>query len=504
MPSSDLQLNIVLVFFVYGLAFYSMGLAMMLESSRSPLLAEGRVLRPLAVFGFLHGAHEWLEMFLERSEWFELRFPVQIAMLRLSLLVFSFIALIAFGLRVLQPQRHLASKDLIIAIGLVSLYLLLILVSLVYKETLIDRLWVADALARYTLAIPGAALAALALHRQASTAQTEVRRQLKTYLQWAAGSFALYSLTQAFVPALDFFPANTINTQAFIQMTGMPIQVVRAVLAIMITVSLIRATQVVEAERKRQVLAVQKARLDALEQVRHELVEREVLRRELLRHTVIAQEDERARIARELHDETAQILTGISLNLAALHGSLDENSKESEQLTRLQGLSRKMAEGIYRLVHDLRPAQLDDLGLAAALQYLADEERRRSGLVIHLEIMGARQRLDPLIETVFFRVAQEALANVSRHAHTQEASIQLLFTPQQARLRVCDQGVGFDPSERQQPPRGWGLAGMRERADSIGGLFRIQSTPGSGTVVELEAPVTQADSKDENGELRDA
>ena len=465
MSLSTFQVHLVLVFFVYGLSFFSMGLAMALESGRSPLLAEARVLRPLAVFGFVHGSHEWLEMVLLLWGWLGLNIPAYTSWVRLGMLVFSFASLIAFGVFVLRPQEGFKPRDVYLGLVLLAVYITFVVISVVNTQhsTLNDWIQHADGLARYLLAVPGALLAAL--------------------------GFGFYSLTQVFVPALDFFPARYVNAAAFLEWTGMPIQVVRALMALLITVGLIRATQFAEDERKRQFLAVQQARMDALERVQQELIEREALRRELLRHTVIAQEEERTRIARELHDETAQILTAFSLNLAALRDQLVEQPKLIDLLNRLQTLSKRMSRGIYRMVHDLRPAQLDDLGLAAALQYLSDEELKNSGLQVNLVVNGPRFRLDPLVETVFFRVAQEALTNVARYAEVDQAEVQLLSNSDQVILRICDQGVGFDVNEDLMPPKGWGLAGMRERADAIGGQLTIQSSPGKGTMVEIAVPM---------------
>jgi signal transduction histidine kinase len=411
----------------------------------------------------------------------------------LGLLCFSFISLIIYGLRVLRPQeRRLTWSDITAGAALLVFYMLSVtLISLTHPNTRVDWASYADALARYTLAVPGAALASLALFRQSRQARAEDRRALAAGLGAAALGFALYSLTQVFVSSLDFFPARYLNAGAFMNWIGVPIQAVRAALAVLVTASLIRSSQVVEDERQRQLLAVQQARLEALEQVRRDLVEREALRRELLRHTVVAQEDERARIARELHDETAQFLTALRLNLATLQNLAPVGSEATGLIDRLHSLSRQMSQGIYRMVHDLRPAQLDDLGLVAALQYLADE-LRRTGLDVALNISGPKQRLDPLVETVFFRVAQEALTNVARHAHCGRAGLQLSFSPQKVMLCVTDQGIGFDLAQSQIPPRGWGLAGMSERAESIGGQLCIRSSPGKGTAVELTIPVQES------------
>jgi len=254
-------------------------------------------------------------------------------------------------------------------------------------------------------------------------------------------------------------------------------------------VNLIQAIQVVDREREEQLLSAQQERLEALEQVRQDLEEREALRRELLRHTVIAQEEERGRIARELHDETAQFLTALSLNLATLKNLVPKEPNIQDLIENLQSQTREMSQGIYRLVHDLRPAQLDDLGLVPALQYLAEEEYKRAGLQVELQILGDRQRLDPLVETVLFRVAQEALTNVIRHAQCEQASLVLDFDTELVVLHVRDEGVGIRNMPADAPPRGWGLEGMRERVESVEGKLEINSPLSGGTVVYVSVPL---------------
>jgi signal transduction histidine kinase len=209
---------------------------------------------------------------------------------------------------------------------------------------------------------------------------------------------------------------------------------------------------------------------------------------------VIAQEEERGRIARELHDETAQFLTALSLNLATLKNLLPKEQKTIELIEELQSMTRQMSQGIYRLVHDLRPAQLDDLGLVPALQYLAEEEYKRAGLQVELKVEGGRQRLDSLVETVIFRVVQEALTNVVRHAQCDRASLELSFQSENVVLRVCDQGVGIDTKTDEVLERGWGLEGMRERVESIEGQLNIFSPETGGTIVVVKVPVNSSTS----------
>ena len=231
-------------------------------------------------------------------------------------------------------------------------------------------------------------------------------------------------------------------------------------------------------------------------------MKREKLRMELLRHTVQAQEEERARIARELHDETAQTLTAASLNFATLKNQLEGMPEVSDVVNRLQNLCKQMNHDLYRLVHDLRPAQLDDLGLVPALRYLVDEGQENTSMEVDLTLSGQQQRLEPFVETVIFRIVQEALTNVARHAGSNQATVELSFEPEEVVLRISDSGKGFDILKHESDQRGWGLVGMAERAESINGRLRIESSPGKGTLVEAVIPLNASmcllSSKDES------
>ena len=484
-----MQWDIVLIFFIYGLAFFSMGVALSLESLRTPRLAERRVLHPLAVFGILHGMHEWIEILLMQGAWLGVPFPEYIAWLRFALLVISFIPLIYFGLLMLVGPDRGSGLPVAILIGMLGIYAIALLVIYQLRPDLL--LAPADTLARYFLAVPGSILAGLGLGKRARQVEDEGRADIARRFRWAALGFILYGVTQIFVAPIDIFPANVINSAVFVGTLGFPIQLVRAAMAILVTVNLIQAIQVVDREREEQLLSAQQERFEALEQVQRDLEEREAMRRELLRHTVIAQEDERGRIARELHDETAQFLTALSLNLATLKNLVPREPKTRDLINDLQSQTRDMAQGIYRLVHDLRPAQLDDLGLVPALQYLAEEEQKRAGLQVDLQILGERQRLDPLVETVLFRVAQEALTNVIRHAQCEQANLELEFDPEQVVMHVRDKGVGIRSMPPDSPLRGWGLEGMRERVASVGGQLQITSPASGGTIVEVNVPLRE-------------
>ncbi|MBI5839157.1 MAG: sensor histidine kinase [Chloroflexi bacterium] len=477
---------IFFVFFVYGLAFFGMGIAMALESGRSPALVEARVLRPLAAFGLIHGTHEWMESYLLQARSFGTYLPSWLPWVRLVLLASSFASLMLFAYHLLRLVSPRYDSKRIIHLMSFSFYSSAILISayLTYRVSAISWFEFLDGLSRYLLAVPASVLSAIALRARARQANREKLDTLASNFFITALGFGIYALTQFVVHPMEMFPAQIINEQAFLEFTGFPIQIVRTLTAVLITIGLLRATFVMDKERKKQLFAAQQMRLEALQ-------EQENLRRDLLTHTVHAQEEERARIARELHDETSQVLSGFSLELAALQSMLKRNKTASVKVEHLQNLSRQISQGIYRLVHDLRPAQLDDLGLVAALRYLLGQYHAAEKIDVAFKVGGDVRRLDPLLETILFRVAQEALANIVRHAGTRNASLELCFEGDHVHLTVADQGQGFDADGRFAAPRGWGLAGMRERIESVGGDFILKSVPGAGTTIEVIVPLNK-------------
>jgi signal transduction histidine kinase len=488
-----MNFGLFLVFFVYGLAFFCMGLAISLESRRSPLLADGRVLLPLAAFGILHGSHEWVEMFQGILAWEGYAVPPALVWGRYALLAISFSTLALFGLLALQrPGANAPIKPVYLLATWIGGYAILVafgMNALPVSDGSPARY--ADIMARYLLAVPAALLAAWVLWRQSRQLKKSPHAPLAAGLNLAALCLMLYGLTQIVVPPADFFPANTLNSANFLAWTGIPIQGGRALLAVLATVGIVRATQAAEKERQKELAAAQTVQLETLERLHEELKSRESMRKELLRHTVVAQEDERARIARELHDETAQLLTALSLELATLRETRAGDASAVKIIDRMQAFIRQMSQGIYRMIGDLRPAQLDDLGLVPALRYLTDQARQRNGLDVTLAIKGNPHDLELLIETVLFRIAQEALSNVWRHAEIRQAQMTLDYRPDEIILTIQDKGKGFNSEEELRPPRGWGIAGMRERAESVGGTFRVESAPGRGTLVEAAVPLPE-------------
>ncbi len=206
----------------------------------------------------------------------------------------------------------------------------------------------------------------------------------------------------------------------------------------------------------------------------------------LSRRLVEAQEAERLHIARELHDEAGQVLTTLALSLSPLEQAAGDPEAVHAHVAQLRQLADATLQSLHRLATDLRPASLDHAGLIAALrQYLRSIEDQH-GLEVHFEAVNlAAERLPPATETALFRIVQEALTNVLRHATATRADVVLERHPDRLLLIVEDDGVGFDLQETAKSSR-LGLVGMRERAEMLGGTLTIDTAPGSGTTVVVE------------------
>ncbi len=211
-----------------------------------------------------------------------------------------------------------------------------------------------------------------------------------------------------------------------------------------------------------------------------------------LAHQVLrAQEDERKEISRELHDEVAQILAGINVQLAALkEASAIDNRGLRKRINQTQRLVQQSVEVVHRYARELRPAMLDDLGLVPALRSFIQDLPGRRKLRIRFMAFSGVERLDNNRRTVLYRVAQEALTNVARHAHARLVSVRVSKVDGAVRLEVHDNGKSFQVEKlmASNANNRLGLLGMRERVEMSGGVFSIESVRGKGTTVRAEIP----------------
>jgi signal transduction histidine kinase len=254
-----------------------------------------------------------------------------------------------------------------------------------------------------------------------------------------------------------------------------------------------RALRLFDLQRRREVAELSRARAEAVEQLSIETAERQALQRKLLQQTVWAQETERQHIARELHDEAGQALTALAWGLTDAKETLPERPQEAqERIAGLQQLTGQVMVQLRNLTTRLRPAVLDDLGLVAALISYADDCSDRFPFDVDVKVTGRRRRLPPEIEVTLYRIAQEAITNVARHARASIAAIHLHFGEEDVALSVGDDGIGMDVDTAQDAAaseRGWGLAGIRERIELVDGYLDIRSAPGTGTEISAYAPV---------------
>ncbi|GAB4160555.1 MAG: HAMP domain-containing protein [Candidatus Promineifilaceae bacterium] len=224
-----------------------------------------------------------------------------------------------------------------------------------------------------------------------------------------------------------------------------------------------------------------------LSQAEQDRIEREHLRSQLLEKVISAQEEERRRIARELHDETGQSLTSLMVHLQMVNQQCPL-PEVKEQLDGVRELLAQTLDDVHKLALELRPSVLDDLGLTAALRRYVCDYQARYQLEVDLEVVGLEERLPPPVETTVYRIIQESLTNIARHAQATTASVLLEQRADRIRAIIEDDGVGFDWQTVANNGR-LGVYGMRERAELLNGVLTIESEPGQGTSIFVELPL---------------
>ena len=218
--------------------------------------------------------------------------------------------------------------------------------------------------------------------------------------------------------------------------------------------------------------------------------EAERARTELLAHLVFVQEDERRRIARDMHDQFGERLTALSLRIALLRDACGERADLANHVTALTEIAERLDRDVDQLVWELRPTALDDLGLRAALANYIQEWSERSGIAAELHTSGLLdERLASEVETALYRIAQEALNNAAKHSRASRVEVILERRPDCVLLILEDDGVGFAETEGGKARQGYGLVGMRERATLVGASLEIESTPGRGTTILVRIAV---------------
>ena len=216
--------------------------------------------------------------------------------------------------------------------------------------------------------------------------------------------------------------------------------------------------------------------------------ERMAILRQQLAQVTAAQEEERQRIARELHDGVGPALASLNIRLRPARKLLEkDHDAAAEEIEELAELAQANIQDIRRLIYDLRPAALDELGLVPALREYLARCQQEHGLVIEFTA-DEGERLPAPVETALFRIAQEALNNVAKHAQARRVEVAMTRDRGSVTLRVADDGRGFDP-EAPRPGTHLGLWSMGERVEQLGGRFEVESAPGAGTTARVIIPL---------------
>jgi len=501
--------NLVVIYFFYGLAFFSMGLAIWLASSRfrtSEFRLAGALLF-LAGFGIVHGLQEWFVMFQLLDERGGTNIPHWLLLpeVRLLHLVTSFLLLVFFGIKLLYVNRSSAGNGNRFAFAGAGAFLALWLIStgatwLAYRPERLDMLAAADVLAHYTLGMTGSIIAAWAIWLEQRSFKRQGMERFGRALLGAAATLFIYgTIGHLFVRPSFIFPSTVVNSDLFLRLFGFPVQVLHVVLAVLMAAFIIRALNVFEIENQQRLASAVERRVEAEREAsrvqQQARIETEQLNRQLqllLHRVVTAQEAERKRIARELHDGTGQTLTALGLGLAAAVERIDSDpAAVRKQLVDMKQMNAQVMQEVHNVISDLRPSILDNLGLVPALRGHINTFETRTGIQTQLLVQGKSVRLEPEVETTVFRVVQESLTNVVRHAAAQSVLVRLAFEENGLDLSIQDDGRGFDVTQALAGEDGraaWGLLGIQERASLVGGTAELRSTPGQGATVHLFIP----------------
>jgi signal transduction histidine kinase len=496
--------HMLLVFFIYGLAFFLLGMAILLQRRSGSAFNIGNSLWLLAGFGLLHGLGEWMEMFLALGDIYWT--PPGTEVIKIASLYFeaaSFVCLLQFGLRIIL--RNHSKYEFLERTALIASLLFLTAVTSFGVSSGFSSPWLqlSQASMRYLVGFPGAILTAIGFwqQRKLSDIQGLSSNHVNRSLMAMAAVFTVYAFFAGLVvPGVSFFPASVLNYATFEDTVGIPIQLFRTVCALLAAYFISGILNIFNLESQNRLEKVNaelsqtneqletrvRERTSALTKVNEALREANEQLHMLSRRLFKVQEDERRHLARELHEQMGQELTAVKIDVqgaqhlegrTAIVGRLDGS---------IAGLDRVLQQ-VRQLSLELRPSLLDDLGLLPALRWYLDQQGRLSGLRVEFFADPALERVDAAIETACFRVAQEALNNVVRHARAKTVTLELHLMEEVLHLEVRDDGIGFDVVTAQLA--GFGLLGMGERVTLLGGELDCKSAPGHGTEVHASFPM---------------
>ena len=500
MPTQVLEVDWVILYFIYGLVFFVMGLVTGLQSRRRSHLELARALRWLAGFGLAHGLVEWGYIFIPLQAQYlygaaslsgfgllnyifvplqtQYSLPPLVVLMvvaHLLLLAVSFFCLFQFGIELLLPlfprRRWLrAVPGAILFLWTAGLVLRAILLS----EPLNVLVAVGDACSRYFLCFPGAILATLGLLRQAREVRAAGMPRIAVYLAGAAVAFSVYALFGGLlVPEAPVFPASVLNYSLFKQTIGIPVPVFRSLCGLAMAFFAVRSLDIFEVETDSLIADMEQERILAAD---------------------------RERIGRDLHDGIIQNIYSAGLVLEDADLLIAEEPGLAQQrLHAAMGTLNQAIDDIRGYIFDLQPRPLCEL--QAGLRSLIRDLRLDTMMEVDFQVTEhcPRQATPQQIANLT-QIAREALRNVVQHADARRVVVSLDCDDQRMCLMVTDDGKGLAPaSPAAAGRRGWGIANMRARAELMGGQLTLDSTPDRGVRLTVTAPYDNGHERPEAG-----
>lgn len=458
------ELNRPVIFFIYGQIFFILGFALAMQSWRHSRLMLARSLKWLAAFGFIHGLHEWGDIFIPIQAGFLAAPFVEILLVvQVILLAVSFTCLFQFGIETLRPLLDRQKALLYFPGAILTLWIFLAFgptVSLTNSTA--EWVTINNISARYLIGFLGALVAAYGLRRQAYglVAPLELPYTIRM-LRVAGFALAGYAVLGGLVvPPADFFPANWLNQQVIENVTLIPVQMYRSALGLILAVAIIRALGVFRVELDRQLISMEENQM------------------------LIA---ERERIGRELHDGTLQTIYATGLLLKTSEEDLAQQDCPAESLERMQQSIALLDEAVAHIrgyIGTLRP-QSAGHSLVSGLRELASARQFRSLVEIELDLALPEEHVLPsTFVGHLLAITNEALSNIARHARAKHVCLTANIVDGRLRLKIEDDGRGM-PADYTA---GYGLRNMRDRARMLGGELALQTEPAHGTTVIVEVP----------------
>ena len=455
-----IEVNGIIIQFIYGLAFFVLGLAIALQSHHSSRLDLARSLGWLAAFGFVHAFVEWGDLFIPlQTTYLSAEFIATLQYVHLLILGISFACLFEFGVALLEPLKRRQWLQ-VVAAALLAIWFFATFFPLRSAITEFQPWYnTGNALCRYFIGLPGGLLAAYGLRKHTFERIIPMNvPHIVRAMQTAGISLAAYAVTAGLlVPPVGFFPGNWLNADTFSNFFIITPPILRSLIGLVIAISTIRALEIFDVETARQIEAIQEQQLLA---------------------------DERERIGRELHDGAVQKVYSAGLLVQSAQKLAPPDSPLESRLATATGVLNDAIRDLRQNLGELRASKPSPIALEQALKDLASDPRFSSLVQVKLEFdLPPMQAYSSEQSSHIVAVVQEALANIVRHAHARHVLIQARRVDGRLMLAIQDDGTSIPA----QVVKGHGLRNMRERAALLQGKLEVRPLE-KGTSVVLDIP----------------